>query len=217
MQPFDQPAICARCAHILTSDPHATCPRCSSTVGPFIELAAGCPSCRDQHLAFDRAFRLGPYDGLLRDAILRMKHPRGEGLAEALGSFWAAQLAPRLQPLTPDLVIPVPLHWWRHWQRGFNQSEILARHLAVQLGIPCRATWLRRARRTAQQSTQSPAARWENVRGAFSLRPGADLAGKTILLVDDVLTTGATASEAARVLRPLKPRLIVVVVLGHGR
>src|SRR4029450_10970964 len=79
MRPFDDPGVCSGCSNTLLLDPHATCPRCSSTVGPFIDLSTGCPACRDTNLAFDRALRLGPYDGLLREVVLRMKQRGGEG------------------------------------------------------------------------------------------------------------------------------------------
>jgi ComF family protein len=217
LQPANELPLCPACVSILGNDPHFTCPRCSSTVGPHIVLSQGCPNCRDSKLHFDRAFRWGPYDGLLREVVLRMKQRQGEGLAEVVGAFWARQLAPQLIPLQPDVVLPVPLHWLNHWQRGFNQSAVLAQALATEIKIPCQTHWVRRVRRTPKQSLQKGLARWENVRQAFAVRPGVNVTGKTILLVDDVLTTGATASETARVLRPLHPRLIVVVVLAHGR
>jgi len=220
IQPPGQPAICGDCASQFTRDDRPTCPRCASTVGPYVELANGCSSCRASPLAFDQAFRLAPYEGLLKETILRMKQPNGEGLAEAVADFWADRLAERLRPLAPDVVLPVPLHWLRQWRRGFNASEVLARALAARLKAPCRPGWLRRCRRTEQQKEFPPAEtakRWENVNRAFAVRSGADLAGKTIVLVDDVLTTGATASEAARPMRALKPKSIIAAVVAHGR
>jgi ComF family protein len=162
--------------------------------------------------------RLGPYEGLLREVILRLKGRRGENLAEVIGRVWARHMTPRLRDLSPQAVVPVPLHWTRrYWERGFNQSEILARCLARSLQIPCLPHCIRRLRRTPRQTYQtSAAARRENVRGAFAPRSHHDVAGKTVLLVDDVLTTGATANEAARALASLKPARIVVVVLARG-
>lgn len=161
---------------------------------------------------------MGPYQGLLREAILRMKFAPGEGLAELLAPHWAERMEPRLQPFHPDLVIPVPLHWRRRWQRGFNSNEIFAQALAQRLGIRTVPSWLYRCRPTAQQAGQtSLSARQENVRDAFRARGHEGLQGKTVLLIDDVLTTGATASAAARALKALKPGKILVAVLGHGR
>jgi ComF family protein len=119
--------------------------------------------------------------------------------------------------LQPEVIVPVPLHWQRRWSRGFNQSEELARALARELKIPCRPAALRRTRATPLQTTSTIAQRRANVRGAFAARDVKDIAGKTVVLVDDVMTSGATASEAARALRTLKPVRIIVAVLAHGR
>src|SRR5262249_55072155 len=81
--------FCARCRAALTAEPHATCPRCAGTIGPYVLLDNGCSRCRGTPFQFDRAVRMGPYDGLLRHAILRLKHPTGEGLTEAVGALWA--------------------------------------------------------------------------------------------------------------------------------
>jgi ComF family protein len=212
----EQSSFCLPCRTALTTDPHATCPRCSSSVGPYTNLEHGCTQCRHESFHFDRVFRLGPYEGLLREVILRFKHGYGEGLAEVMGRLWAEHAGEKLRAERPHLVVPVPLHWRKHWQRGYNQSQILARVLAKHLHVPCRPRWLRRVRCTPPQTSQAPSSRRDNVRGAFRAREGLLLEGKTVLLVDDVLTTGSTASEAARALRIARPARIVVAVLAHG-
>jgi ComF family protein len=166
--------------------------------------------------AFERVVRLGPYDGILREAILRLKNLAGEGLAEVLGGLWAEHDTTRLRELGADVVIPIPLHWLRRWTRGYNQSEALAQPLAVGLHLPCRPGWLRRIRSTPQQTQQTPSHRKINVKGAFQGRPRTGLAGKTVLLVDDVMTTGSTASEAARALRQAGAARVVVAVLARA-
>src|SRR5262249_24630103 len=90
--------------------------------------------------------RLGPYDGLLREVIPRLKHWAGEGLAEALGALWAAHSEAALREVAADLVIPVPLHWVRRLARGYNQSEALARELAARCHLPPPAARLAPAR-----------------------------------------------------------------------
>src|SRR5262245_9546143 len=209
--------VCQSCEHLLTNEPHATCPRCSSTIGPYVNVDAGCANCQDESFAFDRAIRLGPYEGVLREAILRMKQPGGQDLAEVIGLLWARHAEKKLSDLHPSVFVPVPLHWTRRWRRGFNQSEILAGALAHKLRIPPRPSWLRRTHRTAPQTRQTPAQRRSNVHNAFTIRRGLDLTGQTVLLVDDVLTSGATAHEAARALRRAKPEQIIVAVLAHAR
>ena len=167
------------------------CPRCAATIGSFANVVGGCISCRARHLHFDCVFRLGPYEGLLRDAILRMKYRAGEQLADLIAEVWAENLVPRLKGVGADAVVPVPLHWRRRWSRGYNQSEILAKVLAQHLHLPCRTRWLRRVRNTPQQTLQTSSARWENMRGAFAANSWAGIRGATCLLVDDV-TTGST-------------------------
>jgi ComF family protein len=210
--------VCSACLPALTVDPFSTCPRCSSTVGKHLTLDDGCPDCRAVSFAFDGAFRMAPYEGQLREVILRMKQWTGEDLAEVIGALWAKRMADRLAPLQADVAIPVPLHWMRRWRRGFNSCDILALCLARELSIPCWTRVLRRSRATPQQTKQpSATARRANVKHAFQAKVGDGLRGKTVLLVDDVLTTGATASEAARALRVHKPKAIYVVALAHGR
>src|SRR4051794_32515290 len=193
-----QDAVCAPCRSALTGDDSPTCPRCSSTVGPFTNLDKGCPSCRDTVFPFERVVRLGPYEGQLREAILRLKQATGEGLAEVLGRLWVADGRSKLEELKAAVVVPVPLHWWRRWRRGYNQAETLARAVADGLGLPCLPRCLRRVRNTPKQTLQpTPSVRKDNVRGAFIARSSAAaLTGQRVLLIDDVLTTGATASEA---------------------
>ena len=207
-------SFCAACRAALTEDSHTVCPRCAATIGPHSLVDTGCSRCRDEGLQFARAFRMGAYGGILRDVILRMKHASGEALADCLGQLWAELLKPRLQPEGIDLVLPVPLHWWRRWSRGYNQSEVLAAAIAACLGAPCRTRWLRRIRNTPRQTAQTAAGRRENVRGAFRTRRRVNLAGKVCLLVDDVLTTGTTCSEAARALRAAGAARVLVAVLA---
>jgi ComF family protein len=187
-------------------------------VGPYVRLEGGCNACRDQSFHFECAVRLGSYEGLLRQVVLRLKHASGEGLAEVLGELWAFHMEKRLRDLMADVIVPVPLHWWRRLTRGYNQSEVLARGLAKHLRIPCQPRWLRRIRNTPQQVGQTATARRENVKNAFFAPARVELRGRTILLVDDVATTASTANDAARALRGAGAARIVVAVLagGHG-
>lgn len=210
-----QELFCPACRQALTGDTAATCPRCASTVGPFADVSQGCLKCRHISFAFDGVFRLGRYEGQLREVVLRLKQASSEGLAEAVGALWAEHAGPRLRAAGVHVVIPVPLHWWRHWRRGYNQSEVLAQALARYLAVPCRPSWLRRIRPTPKQTSQSAQGRWANVAGAFRASRRADLKGTTVLLVDDVLTTGSTADAAARALRQAGAARILVAVLAH--
>jgi ComF family protein len=215
LPPYDS-SFCKACRDTLTTDPFPTCPRCSSTVGPFANVTRGCSLCRGQNFAFSQAIRLGPYDGLLREVILHLKSPAGELLAETVGRLWAEAVEVRFRAIGAAIVVPVPLHWRRRWWRGFNQSAILASAVASRLGIPCLSHSLIRIRATQRQALQPPSRRPDNVRGAFACRDVPGVRGRKVLLIDDVLTTGSTASEAARVLRQAGAADVTVAVLGHG-
>jgi ComF family protein len=212
----DQDSFCADCRRALFTDPVPCCPRCAATVGPFGVADGRCGRCRDEGFAFAAALRLGPYDGLLRQVILRLKKQRNEGLAELIGERWAEQEGERFRALGADAVVPVPLHFWRRMARGYNQSLAVARAVSMRLGIPCERWWLRRVRNTPRQTAQTAAGRKENVRGAFAVRAGVPLRGRCVLLVDDVMTTGATAGEAARVLRAAGAARVAVSVLARA-
>jgi ComF family protein len=208
-------SFCPSCRTGLIVDPLPSCPHCAGTVGPYVQTAGGCVGCRRESFAFDAAIRLGPYDSV-GGAVLKLKHHDGEGLAELLGKLWVGRDEQRFRSFGVDVVVPVPLHWFRRWRRGYNQSAALARALAVHLQIPCFPSWLRRLRNTPVQTTQTPAGRRENVRGAFRARRRARLNGKSVLLVDDVMTTGATANEAARALRAAGATRVTVAVLARA-
>jgi ComF family protein len=202
--------FCSACSAALFHDPHLCCPRCAARVGPFAVTDDSCALCRAEGAPFQATVRLGPYDGALRDAILRIKSNAHEGLAELLGERLAQNHIDRLRALSPDMVVPVPLHWWRRLRRGYNQSAAVARGLASRLGLPCRSWSLWQVRHTKPQKTLSATQRRDNVRGAF--RAWGRLDGAHVLLVDDVMTTGATASEAARALRRAGARVSVAVL-----
>ncbi|HEV2448644.1 MAG TPA: ComF family protein, partial [Candidatus Sulfopaludibacter sp.] len=146
----------------------------------------------------DAAYCYGSYEGVLRELIHLFKYGRVKTLAEPLGGMLAAAL-PRDERF--DAVTAVPLHWRRRWQRGFNQSELLARVVARRTGIAA-VSALRRIRATEAQAGLSNAGRRRNVAAAFGARRRAGaLAGRRILLIDDVMTTGSTAAACARALK----------------
>jgi ComF family protein len=209
------PHFCDTCRAALLTDPHRSCPRCAASVGPYALLDGGCADCRGRPLPFDAALRLGPYERLLCELVPRLKSHAGEGLAEVLGELWAAHAAARSHAAQAEVIVPVPLHWLRRLRRGYNQSAAIAGGMARVLGLPCRP-WLRRVRNTPKQVGRSFAARQENVRGAFRARRRAPVAGRSVLLVDDVMTTGATLAEAAGALRAAGAARVTVAALARA-
>jgi len=159
---------------------------------------------------------IGPYQGLLREAVLRTKQAPQVPLAHALAHLlWDTQ-ADALRQLQADVLIPIPLHWTRRFWRGTNSPDTLGESLATQLRIPIANHLLRRRRSTRPQWMLTPAARATNVRGALAVRPHPDLQGACVLLLDDILTTGATCHEAARRLRRAGAQQVHVAVFARA-
>jgi ComF family protein len=207
--------FCPGCAQAVLRDPGLACPRCARTVGPFAAVEDGCSRCRSEPWYFDAALRLGPYEGARREAIVRLKYPHNEGLAEALAEAFAERERAALLGAGVEAVVPVPKHWVKWAWQGHNAAAAVARVLAARLGLPLRPRWLRRVKLGRSQVGLNAEERRANVRGAFRGRPG-EAEGKGVLLVDDVMTTGATASESARALKEAGAVRVVVAVLGRA-
>jgi ComF family protein len=212
-------ALCRSCHSRLleqaTRAISSACPRCALSAGPFADLRGGCAVCRDRALGFDKALALGPYDGDLRDLCLRLKHEANAWLAPCLSDLFVEAQRDAVSELPRDAwIVPVPLHWWRRCRRGYNQAEALADGLARRLNLPVRPL-LRRVVATERLAHQGRTARIKGMRKAFKLRPSPHLAGRTVILVDDVLTTGATCGEAARALKDAGAARVVVVVIAR--
>lgn len=213
--PHGPHSLCPACIQSLSTDPFSTCPRCSSSIGPHVAAEDGCSKCRDERFAFEGARRFGIYDGSLKAAVLQMKNLGGESLAETLGSLWAERDRLAFGKLGTDVVVPVPLHWRRRVTRGYSQSAAVAAFLARGLNRPFHGNWLKRIKATPKQFTQSPTARRENLKDAFRPTPWCRVRGKRVLLVDDVLTTGATCHEAAKALKAAGAAQVWAAILAH--
>jgi ComF family protein len=192
--------VCARCL----GDPQPFTAEyfCSSCRAPFVnrfplDETGRCGLCRMGLQGFDAVYTYGSYEGTLRKLLHLFKYDGVRPLARAFGE-WLALALPREQSF--DAVVPMPLHWRKRWQRGFNQADVLAREVSRRWNVPMRRVVTRR-RPTAAQAGLTNSQRRLNVSGAFRAKRGVRLKGLRILLVDDVLTTGATASACARALK----------------
>lgn len=212
---FDALSLCPGCRDELLREPFPTCPRCAATVGPNLDLSDGCVNCREKSFQFESVLRLGPYDGKLRTAILKSKRLDGEILAESLAALWAQRDRERLLALRPDVIVPVPLHWFRRIERGYNQSRAFADSLGTALRCPVLDRALVRRKPTPKQFTLSATARRENVAGAFRMNAWSSVRNMRVLLIDDVMTTGATSNEAAKVLKAAGAAQVVVAVVAR--
>jgi ComF family protein len=195
---------------------HSACPRCALPTGPFADLAHGCAACRGCSLGFDAAVALGPYTGAIRALCLSLKHERNSWLAPYLSQLIVEARHGDLARLPAETwIVPVPLHWWRFWHRGYNQAEALAEALGKTLQFRVHRL-LRRIVATRRLSSLSATERTYMMRGIFHVRSDPRLTGRTVLLVDDILTTGSTCGAAAKVLRSAGAAQIVVVVVGRA-
>ncbi len=194
--------ICQACDESLPRLTGRLCKRCSLPleghfVGPF-----ECPNCRDHIPAFETAVSAMRARGAVRELIHRFKYDSASSLAVPLGQWLReALLDGRLELIHPEtLLVPVPLHPVRIRERGYNQSELLAREISRAEGLHL-ANILERTRATRTQTALDRREREENLDGAFRLRSGANVRDREILLVDDVLTTGSTIDACAKVLK----------------
>jgi ComF family protein len=206
--------VCAPC--LAVPAPLAAGYYCVSCRTPFqnhfpLDEEGRCGLCRTGTRGFDAAYCFGLYEGTLRELVHLFKYGRMKPLAKALAAHLAGAL-PRDKRF--DVVVPMPLHWRREWQRGFNQSALLARATARRCGIPM-VNAVRRTRATATQAGLSNARRRENVAGAFRVRKTALVEGRRILLIDDVMTTGATASACALALKRAGAKSVTLLALAR--
>jgi ComF family protein len=206
---FALPPRCAGCGAIV-AEVHSFCPECWKGVEFLGD--SGCATCGIPLQATDfgtcavclakppriaRTRSAVAYDELSRSLAIRLKYGRKVAIARTMARY----MAPLVARDGDALIVPVPLHRTRLWRRGFNQSALVARALSRQLKIATDPMLLRRIRRTPPLKGMSPLQRRKTVAGAFRVADKAAIAGKTIILVDDVLTTGSTAEACARTLK----------------
>lgn len=202
--------LCRTCAQKLPLADRPVCPRCGDAwEGPGV-----CDRCRTTPLHLASISSAFVYEDAVRDAIHALKYRGGQGVARPLAERMAE--AWQVHHLAADLLVPVPLHIDREAQRGYNQSQLLARELAIQIGLPLAELLLYRVRATASQTRLSPRERWSNVKDAFACATATDLTGLRITLVDDVATTGATLDACAVALLARGARTVNAFTLAHA-
>lgn len=210
-------AICHTCQQSLLATLHARrCARCGAQTPVEPDDRGRCYACRTEAFQFTGVIPLGDYKDSLKRTVLMMKKWQRDPLSLAVGRLTADVLAERLQSLAIDLVVPIPMHWTRRWWRATNSPDLLAEEIAGRLGVRDHARCLVRTRHTEQQSLLPPSRRAINVRHVFRVRGSPDLSGQTILLVDDILTTGATCNDAARALIEAGAGAVYVCVVARA-
>lgn len=194
-------ALCEQCRDKLSPEMPHTCDRCGAAVGPHTATAGGCIHCRVRPIRFDSLICLGMYDGPLRQAVLSAKWSFSSVAVESLALRLAEAREAAFAEFAADIVIPIPQSWPGRLLRSFNAAGLIAGVLGSALGCPVDEHILRRRRHTRPQKRVAAAERYQNQRNSFRIRDAHLVQGRKVLLVDDVLTTGATCSEAARLLK----------------
>lgn len=202
------PSLCRTCQRIILPQ-SVFCTTCIQAIKPLVSVIF--PLNNQMSMS---VFAAGVYDGPLKALVV--KKFGGDMLAsKQLARVMLARMP--FDQIPTDIIVPVPLHWWRYAQRGYNQAAIMAREIGKELQVPA-ISLLMRSKRTSFQSRLDAEERWQNVDDAFIIHPWhhfkkkPSIQGKHILLVDDLCTTGATLISAAKTILPLKPASISAVV-----
>ncbi len=210
----DSAPLCGSCRERLGRDERPRCPRCCGLVPAF---APDCSRCGDwPRLTFAASACIGAYEYELREAVLRSKRAAEYPLAAALANLLVESLGETIAAWQVDRVVAMPMHWMRRFFRGANSPERHSLRLARAFGVRESSRILVRRRNTRPQASLPPSARQANVRGAFRIRRSRSLHKSRILLVDDVMTTGATCREAAATLLRAGAAAVFVAVLARA-
>jgi ComF family protein len=211
--------ICEACLASFQTIPLPICSLCGQALPVATqssEAAALCRDCAQGRFAFQACRSFGVYEGPLAHAIVLLKYER----LEPLGAYFAMRLLqvvrgdPQLLPV--DAIVPVPLHRQKHKDRGFNQVDLFAQPLARRLRLPYRPVLLMRSRPRPEKHLLRQEERWEAVRGAFVMRQGGRVDNLRVLLLDDVMTTGATLDACARALREAGARSVLGLTIARA-
>lgn len=208
----------------------AACKKCGKALGKEKERmalfggnAAGiCHDCRSRRHFFDGGYSCVSYGELEKKPLMKLKYAGDGYIADTLGEIMYDRLLLALAEdeggcIPFDLIVPVPLHKKRQALRGYNQAALIGRVLAAKLGLPFYANLLRRVKATEKMSRLGASERTENLEGAFAISGrSADIAGKTILLVDDIYTTGNTADAASAVLKSAGAKAVYIITFASG-
>lgn len=189
-------------------------PACDLCGAPLASEAAPCPFCRGKGVRhYRQVLRIGTYSEPLKALIHQMKYGRRWGLAEHLARRLLSSDRAKLLLERADVLVPVPLHFVRQLGRGFNQAEVIARQISRESGQPV-VRAVSRVRHTPSQTQLTLGQRRANVRNAFKLTNAISIRGKHVVVIDDVMTSGATLQTVAATLRPARPASLSALVLA---
>jgi competence protein ComFC len=214
--------ICSDCISSFGSITGTVCNKCGRPVEgaarPDAETFV-CPTCVNDEwggYAFDRVRSWAVYQGALVRAILLLKFENIDPLGKLFARSLAEVATDGGSAFQADVVVPVPLHRQRERERGYNQAALIAKPLAKLLGLPYKSVLLTRIRPRPDKHLLSYEERWKSVRGAFATRPGSQVDNLRVLLVDDVMTSGATLDSCAKTLREAGARSVIGLTVARA-
>jgi ComF family protein len=208
--------VCPKCWQNLRFIRPPFCERCGLPFEGAITTSFECANCHEMELHFARARSVIAAKGMALELIHRYKYDRALWLEPLFASLLIGEAVPALRQEGWDLLVPVPLHPTKQAEREFNQAERLARRLGRAMSIPVATKLVRRVEPTRTQTRLTRAERAKNVRRAFAPIDGARCEGRRVVLIDDVLTTGATTSACAKVLKDRGAAEVCVWTLARG-
>ncbi len=215
-QIITQPQLCNSCSSKLPTITNNHCLKCGATQGPHILAKEGCLHCKNSQFVFSDAISLHLYDGDFRKMCRFCKQDSGQRLAWYLAhQLWESEQN-RLKSWSCDAVVHVPMFWTRRLVRRVHPAESIASCLALKLNIPFWHRALKQIRRVPHQAKLAPFERRKNVLDIYQATRFHHFKDKNILLIDDILTTGTTASECAKVLKKAGAKQVHVAVLARG-
>lgn len=209
---------CLRCLDQTRAPMEERCPTCGAIVAIHASYKGRCRLCYASKFHFSQAVCINNYGGLLQQLVIRMKGRKDECLAMQLGTLLGHEME-RLDLIDQiDVMAPVPTHWMKKFRNGFQASELICQRASRIAGIPHVGALMKSTRSTQKQGMLSDLQRLENVKGAFAFNPffAENIKGKTVALVDDVMTSGATANQCAKALKRAGAANVVVAVVARG-
>jgi ComF family protein len=215
LHPFTGEIFCPVCSDKIQLITGSICPVCGTTFPDSPAPNHLCGDCLEHKTYFSHARAVFCYDDFILNAIHQFKYSRNISVGEMLASFMADFSFPDIDFTDYSLMIPVPLHIKRLRERGFNQSLVLARALEKKRRIPVSFSLLKRHKFTLTQTGSNRNERKQNIKGAFEVTDRKKIAGKNIILVDDVYTTGATINECSKTLIRAGAQKVAVLTLAR--
>ena len=217
--PENYTCFCLSCLRKLPLIKYTICQRCGSPLGQYISFHASCNICKNKYFSFAGLRYAGYYEDGLRQLLLDLKFNRQYHIAMFLGRILANHLKKYPFRHSPDAVLAVPMHLIDEQKRGYNQSELIAKVVAKQLKLPLINNLLYQTNKKEKQSSLPENQRHQNVLNVFSVNSKIKnyWKGKTLLLIDDIFTTGSTANECSKVLKKNGIKRVYVATIARTK